>query len=215
MVHQIEAVLFDMGGTLRSTRKRSRDERLRFTGEILNLLGSDADPVDFSHLLARRATAYRRWARETMIELNEADLWARWMLPDWPEAQVRKHAVQLNLLWREATGERVVFPETAEVVLELFRRGYRLGLVSNTTSSTEAPLALKKLGLTGCFETMILSAVVGALNLGAGGLTLGTFHAVCARFLRIEGEHIGVPRSFVIFDEITKDRIFFIIGWRF
>ena len=161
MAHQIEAVLFDMGGTLRSTRKRSRDERLRFTGEILLLLGSDADPVDFSHLLARRATAYRRWARETMIELSEADLWARWMLPDWPEAQVRKHAVQLNLLWREATGERVVFPETAEVVLELFRRGYRLGLVSNTTSSTEAPLALKKLGLTGCFETMILSAVVG------------------------------------------------------
>ncbi len=161
MAHQIEAVLFDMGGTLRSSRKRSKDERIRYTGEILKLLGSEVDPSDFSHLLARRAMQYRRWARKNIIELNEADLWTRWMLPDWPEDLVRKHAVKLNLLWREATNERVLFPETAEVILELFRRGYRLGLVSNTTSSTEAPEELKKHGLTGYFETIILSAVVG------------------------------------------------------
>src|SRR5262249_14712451 len=35
----------------------------------------------------------------------------------------------------------------------------------------------------------------------SGGLTLGTFHAVCSRFLRIDGESINVPRSFVIFDD--------------
>jgi FMN phosphatase YigB (HAD superfamily)/sugar phosphate isomerase/epimerase len=161
MTHRIEAVLFDMGGTLRGTRKRSRDERLKYTGEILKLLGSSTDPAKFSRLLARRSTAYRRWARETMIELNEAELWTRWMLPDWPEAQVREHAMRLNLLWRDATGVRVIFPEAAEVLCELFRRGYRLGLVSNTTSSTEAPDALRKLGLTSYFETVILSAVVG------------------------------------------------------
>jgi FMN phosphatase YigB (HAD superfamily)/sugar phosphate isomerase/epimerase len=161
MTRQIDAVLFDMGGTLRGTRKRSREERLAYTGGILKLLGSSADPADFSCLLARRQTAYRNWARETMIELNEADLWSRWMLPDWPEGLVREHAVQLNLLWRDATGERVLFPEASEVIIELFRRGYRLGVVSNTTSSTEAPEALKKHGLTSYFETIILSAVVG------------------------------------------------------
>ena len=32
------------------------------------------------------------------------------------------------------------------------------------------------------------------------GLTLGTFHATCARLLRIEAQHIGVDRSFVIYD---------------
>jgi len=32
-------------------------------------------------------------------------------------------------------------------------------------------------------------------------LTLGTFHAICARILRIEGKAIGVERSFVIYDE--------------
>jgi HAD superfamily hydrolase (TIGR01662 family) len=161
MAHKIEAILFDMGGTLRRTKRRSRDERLKFTGEILKLLGSSADPANFSRLLARRETAYRHWARETLIELGEADLWTRWMLPDWPETLVRAKAVQINLLWRDATGERVLFPETAEVVIELFRRGYRLGLVSNTTSSTEAPEVLKKHGLTSYLETIVLSAVVG------------------------------------------------------
>ncbi|MDY6892234.1 MAG: UvrD-helicase domain-containing protein [Chloroflexota bacterium] len=32
------------------------------------------------------------------------------------------------------------------------------------------------------------------------GLTLGTFHATCARFLRMEAPHIGLDRSFVIYD---------------
>ncbi len=30
---------------------------------------------------------------------------------------------------------------------------------------------------------------------------IGTFHSFCARLLRIEGEHIGISRSFVIYDE--------------
>ncbi len=33
---------------------------------------------------------------------------------------------------------------------------------------------------------------------------MGTFHSVCVRLLRIEGEHIGVPRSFVIYDESDR-----------
>ncbi len=30
---------------------------------------------------------------------------------------------------------------------------------------------------------------------------MGTFHGICVRLLRQDGEHIGIPRSFVIFDE--------------
>lgn len=33
---------------------------------------------------------------------------------------------------------------------------------------------------------------------------MGTFHSICVRLLRQDGEHIGVPRSFVIFDETDR-----------
>lgn len=33
---------------------------------------------------------------------------------------------------------------------------------------------------------------------------MGTFHSICVRLLRQAGEHIGIPRSFVIFDESDR-----------
>jgi DNA helicase-2/ATP-dependent DNA helicase PcrA len=33
---------------------------------------------------------------------------------------------------------------------------------------------------------------------------MGTFHSICVRVLRQDGEHIGIPRSFVIFDEADR-----------
>src|SRR3990172_8493385 len=38
----------------------------------------------------------------------------------------------------------------------------------------------------------------------AAGLSLGTFHAVCARFLRVDGGQTGVPRGFVIYDDADQ-----------
>jgi DNA helicase-2/ATP-dependent DNA helicase PcrA len=43
--------------------------------------------------------------------------------------------------------------------------------------------------------------VVGLLGDDALSVTMGTFHAVCARFLRIDGERIGIGRGFAIYDE--------------
>jgi HAD superfamily hydrolase (TIGR01549 family) len=158
---RIDAILFDMGGTLRRTARRTRDEKYELLQRIMELVGAEG-PVDkFSRRLSRRATAYKHWAEQTRIELSESDLWSQWMLPDFPAGQIQPMAIQLNQLYREALGLRVIFPESREVVLELFRRGYRLGLVSNTTSSVEVPALLKDLEITGCFETVILSTVIG------------------------------------------------------
>ena len=33
---------------------------------------------------------------------------------------------------------------------------------------------------------------------------MGTFHGICVRLLRQDGEYIGIPRSFVIFDESDR-----------
>ena len=75
--------------------------------------------------------------------------------------QVSEIAIQPNQIYPEGHGKRAILPEAREVVLRLFRRGYRLGLVSNTTSSVETPALLKELGIYGCFETIVLSSIVG------------------------------------------------------
>ena len=36
---------------------------------------------------------------------------------------------------------------------------------------------------------------------------MGTFHSICVRLLRQDGEHIGIPRSFVIFDESDRQSL--------
>ncbi|MFN8473477.1 MAG: UvrD-helicase domain-containing protein [Anaerolineae bacterium] len=43
-----------------------------------------------------------------------------------------------------------------------------------------------------------LQTLIGAQALGE--LTIGTFHAVCARILRIDGQYVGLERAFVIYD---------------
>jgi DNA helicase-2/ATP-dependent DNA helicase PcrA len=46
--------------------------------------------------------------------------------------------------------------------------------------------------------------VVGLLGEPALSITMGTFHAVCARFLRVDGEKIGIGRGFAIYDEADQ-----------
>ncbi len=45
------------------------------------------------------------------------------------------------------------------------------------------------------------------LGEAVGALTVGTFHAICARILRLEGEATGLKSSFVIYDEDDQLRL--------
>jgi FMN phosphatase YigB (HAD superfamily)/sugar phosphate isomerase/epimerase len=161
MTADIQAIIFDVGGTLRRTKGQDPAVKEQKIRELSQLLGLDQSPEEFFNLLLERASAYHKWAESTLNELDEPELWTRWMLPDWPADQISQQAVHLNLLWRHAIGRRDPLPEAKPVVTELFRRGYRLGLVSNTTSSTEAPQLLQNLEIAGLFETVILSCKFG------------------------------------------------------
>ena len=161
MPDQIEVILFDMGGTLRTTIPKSKAEKIEAVRRMIDLLDARTSVEDFLRLLSARARAYKQWCEKTLIELSERELWTQWMLPDWPAEEIGEKAVLLNQMYREANGTREIFPETYAVIVELFQRGYRLGLVSNTTSSVEVPAELKEMRLTGCFEVVILSTVLG------------------------------------------------------
>ncbi len=112
-------------------------------------------------MLDEHANAYRKWSRQELAELNEIGFWTWWMLPELPKEKISAIAVELNQVWRNADRSYQVLPDAKETILGLFRAGYRLGLVSNTTSSLEAPNLLADLGLAGCFEAVVLSCQMG------------------------------------------------------
>jgi len=168
MFNEISTIMFDMGGTLSYSTGVGEIEKREKISRIMYLVDAFTSPDKFIQLLTKRLEAYRCWASVNLVELGESSLWTQWLLPDMPVDIVSRNALELNRLWREAAGKRVVFPETKEVILELFRRGYRLGLVSNTTSSVETPHILKDLEISGVFETVILSCVLGIRKPGPG-----------------------------------------------
>ena len=48
---------------------------------------------------------------------------------------------------------------------------------------------------------------VGLLGEDAGSLAMGTFHSLCARWLRIDGHTIGLDRNYTIYDQDDQDRL--------
>jgi putative hydrolase of the HAD superfamily len=67
----------------------------------------------------------------------------------------------LTRLWRDHDGRRVPRPDVKDVVVELSKRGYVLGLIANTITETEIPDWLEADGLTKYFKTIVLSSKVG------------------------------------------------------
>jgi len=161
MTGAISVIFFDIGGTLRRITPRDQASRAVIVRQILDLLGSSASAVDFAHTLAVRADAYEEWAATTLIELDETRLWTQWMLPEYSPEKISPLAPQLNRIWREAIASRVLFPETVPAIRALHQKGYRLGLISNTTSSTDAPAMLAAAGIASFFNVILLSCVFG------------------------------------------------------
>ena len=94
MTNQIEAILFDMGGTLRSSVKKSKAEKRELIQRIIDLLGMQTPVDEFAALLSARAKDYKHWAEATLVELNESDLWTKWMLSDFPAEQISGIALE-------------------------------------------------------------------------------------------------------------------------
>ncbi len=159
MKKSIKAICFDVGGTLRV----ALDKQERETENIIKIqkfIGENGLPQDFARKLSTREKEYRIWSRKTMVEMNEADLWSTFMLPDHPINFVRDNAVELNQLWRESRIKSIL-PDAVETIKTLSQRGYLLGIISNTTSSVEVPQLLEENGITDLFGCIILSTVFG------------------------------------------------------
>jgi len=160
MTAQIKAIFIDLGNTLRILVK-DQAHMARARQEIVRLLGTDADPAAFCDTLNLRYKEYRKWAFENLAEAPEAEMWTRWLVPEFPAGKVAPLGAELTYQFRQSMGRRVVVDGGREVVEELLRRGYTLGIISNLIGTREIPEWLEAEDYSRYFKSVILSSVFG------------------------------------------------------
>jgi len=160
MLENIDVIFLDIGNTLRILLD-DKPHRAAARRKITQLLGTDEDPEAFCEKLDARYKVYRKWAFENLAEAPEAELWTRWLVPDFPAEKVAPLGVELTFQYRQSMGRRVVVENGKEVVVELHRRGYTLGIISNLITSREIPDWMKEDGFAPYFKAVVLSSVLG------------------------------------------------------
>jgi HAD superfamily hydrolase (TIGR01549 family) len=156
----IQAIFLDLGNTLRILVK-DEAHMARARRRIVELVGSDEDPQAFVAKLDERYKGYRKWALDTLIEAPEAELWTRWLTPEFPAEKIAPLGPELTYQYRQTIGRRVVVDGARQVVEELQRRGYILGIISNLIGTREIPDWLEADGFTPYFKSVVLSSVFG------------------------------------------------------
>ena len=160
MTKNIEAIFIDLGNTLRSLVK-DEDHMRRARNEITRLVGTDEDPLAFVEKLNARYKGYRKWAFENLAEAPEAELWTRWLVPDFPAERIAPLGGELTYQFRQSMGRRVVVEGGRQVLEELGRRGYTLGIISNLIGTREIPEWLEQEDYARYFKSVVLSSVLG------------------------------------------------------
>ncbi|MHB8089128.1 MAG: hypothetical protein CVU93_00890 [Firmicutes bacterium HGW-Firmicutes-18] len=159
-IANMKAIFLDVGNTLRILLKEE-PHRAAARREIAKLVGTQEDPDSFVAELDRRYKIYRKWAFDNMREASEKELWTRWLLPDYPAETIASLSAPLTFQFRQSMGRRVVAEGGAETIIELFKRGYVLGIISNVITEREIPEWLEEDGLAKYFKSVMLSSVFG------------------------------------------------------
>ncbi len=163
----IDTVLFDMGGTIedihfdRALRRDALPEILAVLGqEGLRLPGSPETILDT--LLARNAE-YKAWSEKARVESPATSIWNDWNLRDFslPPEKVNGVAERLAYIWETRFFVRRMRPDAVATLEALRERGYRLGIISNTSSRTQVFATLEGYGIAGFFECVVLSSIEG------------------------------------------------------
>jgi putative hydrolase of the HAD superfamily len=160
MNYDIQAIFLDLGNTLRILVK-DKEYQAAARQNITDLIGTDEDPEKFCEKINQRYKTYREWAFRHLTEAPEVDLWTRWLAPEFPVDKLAPLAVELTYQFRRSNGRRVLVEDGRNVVMELHRRGYILGIISNLISSKEIPEWIEADGFTQYFKSVVLSSVFG------------------------------------------------------
>ncbi len=157
---KIDFIFFDKGGTI-AYQKKTADRGIPRVQKIMELLGYKGDPEHYRKLFIDRTKKYKDWSFENCYEDTVEDMCTKWLFFDAPlKENLIKYADTLVRHNAQIKGDRVMYPEASPVIKELKKRGYRVGLISNTVSSTLLPEELKAVDIWDDMEVAILSSDV-------------------------------------------------------
>ena len=188
-----QAIFFDLGGTLRIALLEEAYMR-HARRKMAEIAGTELDVESFYALVESRYEPYRKWATGELKEAGDEELWCKWLLPDYDPVRIRQVCHELSFQYRQAKGRRVLVDGGYEVISELHKRGYKLGIISNLIGEHEVPDWLEEDGLDQYFDAVILSSVCHLRKPGAD-------------IYRVACEAIGVAPEFCasIADNVKRD----------
>jgi putative hydrolase of the HAD superfamily len=160
MNQNIEAIFLDLGNTLRILVK-DEAHMAQARRKIAELIGTDENPEAFCEKLNMRYKTYRKWAFENLREAPEAEMWTRWLVPEFPAEIIAPLGAELTYQYRQSMGRRVVVDGGRDVLEELQKRGYILGIISNLIGTREIPEWLEAENFAPYFKSVVLSSSLG------------------------------------------------------
>lgn len=160
MTPDIEAIFLDVGNTLRIVVEEPAF-MAQAKKDLMALVDAREPEEEFFAALEKNWKAYRKQSKENLVEAGEKELWSKWMLPQYPAEMIAPLAGKLTRLWRDRDGRRVPREDAKATIIELDRRGYKLGIIANTITETEIPDWMEEDGVKQYFKVVILSSKVG------------------------------------------------------
>ena len=167
MGKEIQAVFFDMGGTI-ETFGYTRELRLDATAVIQQKLlqaGIDLKLNDeqLLEVISSGLGRYKLFSIERMVELPPQRVWSEYVFSGYEIDQSRLAGIaeELSFFMETRFYRRAMRPEMPAVLEAIKKMGLKIGLISNVNSRGQVPTNLKEYGIYQYFDPIVLSSEYG------------------------------------------------------
>ena len=163
-MHMIQAVLFDLGGTIH-TNEDSAQRQLQYAQRLIDRLNDYQihidTPIDlFSRRLRENTEIYKRESEQTLRELPAEIIWNDYYLKDYNIGVERLKPIAEELSFRyDYDRVKIMRREHLNETLQALQNmGVRLGVISNIISKTVVGHFLREYDIYDRMECVITSA---------------------------------------------------------
>lgn len=166
-MRNIQAVLFDMGGTIETFW---RSDELRFAAtpgfqKILTAAGIDLhlSTAELSLVINSGMDRYYKWCAQTQDELPPQRVWREYVFCERPidYAHLDDIAEELMLYFETRFFNRAMRPEMSAVLKTIRAMGLKIGVISNIISLGSVSYCLEEYGIREYFDPIVLSSAYG------------------------------------------------------